>query len=418
MEENQLVLVLGDAEIPGAVRSANIRPAGPDGEGVDSAEVVVSTAALMAVIPDYQARAQLFKRTATERHLEFTGIVDAVTPKGDVTTIKLITGLQLLRETGIGGLGMDEDTVSIEAAWSLLRLWGIDADQINIEGFSSGPIESFEVATSLDGLELVEPVDFGGVLLLPSGVWSRLADGLGPKELWASFAEAEAWALTFVQARTWYEAETEGLKAIDVALAWLAIRANYSTAVLPSSQPRRYRRAWTQSRVTRRDVVVVKRSSTGARWLRAPHDIASQPALELSEMEDLQSVVPLPPAMSLSMQEALIAWRRAAESDDPFAAVVALWEAVEWYTSGIKVGPLFSKVEAALKADAVPHTADEIAVLRRVRKIRNDLIHGTSREAPSAADLTYAIAIVARMLVRRIHRIGSEAPSAARISPR
>jgi hypothetical protein len=122
----------------------------------------------------------------------FTGIIDTMTPTGSVTNIKLITSLQLLRDLSSGGLGMDNEAVSVEAAWSLLRFCGIDAEQNDFEGFEPGPSETFEVATSLDGIELTQTIGLGEVLLLPPGIWSRLTDGLGPDELWQAFAEATA----------------------------------------------------------------------------------------------------------------------------------------------------------------------------------------------------------------------------------
>lgn len=446
MAESRWVLILGETEISGAVVSVSIKPAGPSGEGVESARVIASTATLLAAKADYQAGARLFSVTGAEREIQFTGIVDTVTPMGYVTEIRLVHPLQMLAESGTGGLGMDAGTAPIEAAWSLLRLWGVGSEQINIEGFEPGPEEMFEVAVSLDSVTVAATVGIGEVLLLPHGLWSRMADGLEPVELWRAYAEASAWALTIVQARTFYEAETKGLRAVDVALAWLTSRAHYSTSELPGEQPRRFRRSWTLSRVTRRDVVVVKRSSTGDRWLRAPKDVASQPTLVLEEMEDLRAVVPFPASLPVPLREALLAWRRVAESDDPFAAVVALWECIEFYTADTKVAELFTRAELAtiresaiqglagaqrdrvrevldmlkdpsamlrlaktLEDDRVPLTEEELKVLKRIRKVRNNLIHGRSKDAPSSTDLKHATALVARMLVHRVSRLGEAA---------
>jgi hypothetical protein len=63
--------------------------------------------------------------------------------------------------------------------------------------------------------------------------------------------------------------------------------------------------------------------------------------------------------------------------------------------------------ETALLEDKVPHTEEEITVLRRV-KARNGLIHGRARQAPSRVDLRYATAIVARMLVYRVNKLAGE----------
>lgn len=159
------------------------------------------------------------------------------------------------------------------------------------------------------------------------------------------------------------------------------------------------------------------------------------------------------------MHEAVSAWRRAAEEPNPLAAVVALWEAIEFYASAVKSSKskLFQKAQrkaiyeratrglqgqqlervedvlavlnqpslmmslrAALKEDQVPYTEEEYRLLRSVRDARNEFVHGRSREAPSEADVRHAKAIVNRMLVCRIRRLTTPATAPAvkeQISP-
>lgn len=142
------------------------------------------------------------------------------------------------------------------------------------------------------------------------------------------------------------------------------------------------------------------------------------------------------------MREAFSAWRRAAEETDSLAAVVALWECIEFYVSGVSVRDLFTREERravlrkateglqgeqlekvrnvigrlsdaplmvrlreALGQDSVPYTQEELALLRDLRDLRNDFMHGRSRDLPSEVDLRYAIAIVNRMLVHRVARL-------------
>ncbi len=40
---------------------------------------------------------------------------------------------------------------------------------------------------------------------------------------------------------------------------------------------------------------------------------------------------------------AISAWQRAVKADDPVEALVALWEAIEFYVSGTKSEQLFTK---------------------------------------------------------------------------
>ena len=276
---------------------------------------------------------------------------------------------------------------------------------------------------------------------MPGGTVSRLAAGLGPDYLRERYSEASAWALNLQTARTIFDAESKGLKAIDLALAWLTARAQYSGVAMPGGHPRRFKRAWTLSRVSRRDVIVVRGTATSRRWLRSPIDILLQPTLDLDQIEDIESV-PLPPDLPIQMREALSAWRRAAEETDALAAVMALWEAVEFYTSGTQAPRIFQKatlkavrrratdglegeqlkrvqdvvarlnepplmvrLRVALDEDQVPYEDSELSLLQRLRQVRNDLVHGRSRETPSATDLRYAKAIVNRMLVYRIGRL-------------
>jgi hypothetical protein len=149
------------------------------------------------------------------------------------------------------------------------------------------------------------------------------------------------------------------------------------------------------------------------------------------------------------MREAFLAWRRAAEENDPLAAVVALWECLEFYVSGVSIDQLFTKPErravrkrateglegvqlqrtrevvgrlneapllvrlrAALEQDGVPCTEGELTLLRELRQLRNDFVHGESRNLPSEADLRYAKAIVNRMLVHRLSRLCQLSPIA------
>lgn len=454
MTSQDLVLSFGDAEISLGVISVQIAPAGPDDAGVSSAETVVDTAILAAAAIDYRSEVRIFSVVGGEYEQRFTGLVDSVVPDGDETRINLITSLQLLQESRVGGLGIGKGTNALEATWSLLRAWGIDADKINIEGFTPGPVGMFEVAVALDGIELDEPVTIGGVQLLPRGLVSRLADGLGSEELWKLYADASTWALVLPTASTLIDAEIEGLKAIDVALALITARAQYSASQLPGGQPRTFHRQWTMTRVLRRNVVLVKRSATGGRWLRSLIDLSDRVSLTLDQIEVRTDNSGDWSIQSVTMQEALLAWRRASDSPDPLSAVVALWEAIEFYASGVKTTkifqtaeiesirkaaasgldlekaqrvteilgrinepPLMARLKVALNEDGVPYADHELRLLQRVRKARNDLMHGRSRLPPSHADLRYAIAIVNRMLIYRLNTLTKQSLESSLLLP-
>ena len=132
-----------------------------------------------------------------------------------------------------------------------------------------------------------------------------------------------------------------------------------------------YKRTWAASRVVRRDVVVVNGLYTGKKWLRATQDIPSRPQLDLEEIAEPGLPV-LPSEVTLQLGEAIAAWRRAAEASDPLAAVIAIWEAIEFYAAGTKGDKLFSKSERrAVRARATEGMSGP--KLRRVEQVLEKL---------------------------------------------
>jgi hypothetical protein len=144
------------------------------------------------------------------------------------------------------------------------------------------------------------------------------------------------------------------------------------------------------------------------------------------------------PSLTLQDRLSLLAFARATRESDPLARVHALFEAIEFYTSGITVPKLFSKSERkalvsslpasfsaeqqdrvehlvsnlnkpplriqlmqALDDEAVPMTSGEVDLLWRLRELRNDVAHGRKSELPAAEDVEHATSIVARMLLYR-----------------
>jgi hypothetical protein len=123
--------------------------------------------------------------------------------------------------------------------------------------------------------------------------------------------------------------------------------------------------------------------------------------------------------------------------------VQALWEAIEFYVAGARVPPLFTRKQLSelrsaigaipvdlndeqrqrvlhkigelndpplmmrlrrvLEAEGTPVTDAEIALLRRLRDLRNDAVHGRSTDLPDSEDVRYATSVVSRMLVFRMH---------------
>ena len=68
------------------------------------------------------------------------------------------------------------------------------------------------------------------------------------------------------------------------------------------------------------------------------------------------------------------------------------------------------RLREALRQDNVTYTEEEISLLRKLRNLRNDFVHGRSRELPAEGELRYAKAIVNRMLVYRVARLCQPSP--------
>ena len=312
MKDQRFVVRFGEKEIAEGVVSASTREAA---DNVVYADIIVSNDALLDADPDYQAEARLFSIVASGREALLTGLVDTVTTGAENTEIVLVSHLQLLKESGTAGLGVGAGSYALETTWSLLRAAGIEAERIAFPNFDP-PWEAFEVVTALDGVEMEGDVSIGGVRLLPSGPVSRLADGLGPDFLRQLYSEAPAWALSYQTARTLFEAESRGLKDIDLALTWLMARAQYSSVALPGGPARAFQRSWTASRVSRRDVTLVRGLATGRRWSRSPKNTFHRSALVPERIEAL-ATPPLPSDLPIPLREALGAWHRAVEETEP-----------------------------------------------------------------------------------------------------
>lgn len=257
-----------------------------------------------------------------------------------------------------------------------------------------------------------------------------------PAELRDEF-DAPTHALAFVTARRTYDAEEQGLARIDLALAWLTATLRYGLAELPDGNPRRFSREQSLTRVGRRGIVAVRGLVSTRQWLRQPavRERDGAVALDNTNRRLPQAFQPL----TLQEQHALSALKRATEVPDLLASVHALWEAIEFYTSGATVESMFSKAELKAIRDAmptefsaeqrahaddrighfndpslmvrlrglldkegVPITDGELELLLALRKLRNDVVHGRDSKSPPAEDVEYATSIVARMLVYRV----------------
>lgn len=375
-----------------------------------------------------------------ERIRLFTGQVSNVMPGNDVASMTLIGGMPELREQQIGGLSTDR-VASVELLWSVLRASGMPETRIVIEDFEPGPTEPFEVVIPLGGLRIQNPYSINGVVFTGAPSAHRLVDGLGLEDLGTKFVNASAWAQTIVFDRTLFEAEVAGVRRIRHASARSLVRAHYSWSTTPGGSLRTYRRDLTRTRILLGDTVLVHGLATGRRWLRAMTDAYMRP-----DLLDTQ-VVPLDGQgeqdVPLQLQEASLAWSRVLGASDDIEATAALWDALEFYASGVRVDrliprdaarairrralegleggvrdrvadvlsnltvpPLMVRILAAAKVDEAPLSESDIECLRMLRKFRNDFIHGRNRGQMDETVLRHGTAIVNRLLAHRYYRLG------------
>jgi len=222
--------------------------------------------------------------------------------------------------------------------------------------------------------------------------------------------------------------------------AGLTAQLRYGLTHLPDGSILQFDRRESLAQIFRKDAVSVRGLTTLRQWLRSPRSAKMARFVDLSTTSRRLDKS-LPP-LTLQDQLALLALSRATREPDPLAQVQALWEAVEFYVSGVEVGRMFSKAEcrkirkavmdalpsataeqherldhaigqlnnaplliklkAALDREGVPIADSELDLLWKLRQLRNDVVHGRNSTLPEPEDVEYAVSIIARMLLYRV----------------
>jgi hypothetical protein len=384
---------------------------------------------------DYFSGLVVTARERGEERIRFTGSVVSAHPIEREVTVNAM-GVVSLAESLIGGM-VSRGIPHFELIHLLTRSGGLREEQLNIEGLDALPRETFEVVAPVDGVSITTAVDFAGVRFLPPSVAARALTALDVGEELRTQFEAPSYALALVTAK-------RGLALIDLALAWLTVRLRYGLATLPDGRALPFHRSQSLAHPARRDLVAVRALATTRQWLRRPEAVAEARTVDL--VPDGLRIDPDLVTLTLQERLAILALARASAGTDQLARVLALFEAIEFYTAGVSVEDLFAKSERkavrmslpptltakqrhriehllgdvnnaplrvrlmqALDDDAVPLDSGELELLWRLRDLRNDVVHGRRSELPAAEDVEYGNSIVARMLVYRVARRGREA---------
>lgn len=367
----------------------------------------------------------------------FTGTVVKALPSANGLDLQAITAVQL-QEKIIAGM-TTRNVTGPEMIYTLARSSGIREDRLKIDGLDALVTETLDVYAPIAGLRTDKAAEFGGVQFLPSDVGEAVAQELNSNDQLLGYFGAAAYARATVSATRMLEAEHNGLAAIDLALAWLTTQLRYGAALRPDGEVLGFERMESLTPLTRGDVVYVSGQTSQRRWLRRPAmtNLASSVSLAIGARALDRTL----PSMTLQGKLAFQALYRAANGSDELMQVQDLFEAIEFYCSGVSVPELFSRNEievvrrsaeqlsfeqrrrvddiaAALNSpplmarlrqavsdDGVSISDGEFDLLRKLRKLRNDVVHGRKSDLPIPEDVQYATSIVARFLIYGIPRL-------------
>ncbi len=322
-----------------------------------------------------------------------------------------------------------------EIIWSMTQIGGLPDDGRFIQGFVRRPA-TFAVVVPIAGVKgdkayQIGPVSIFSNRALPLECWETLAIRLMRASSWARARgrSSRSMPVRSGRPRRW------GVSKIELALDLLAVGAQYSLAISPDGGVVPFvRESLFANPVALPLVLVAEKRTDGPsrRWLRdRSTNLRQVPASAIR----VAFAAP-EPELWPQFDEAVRAWRRAVLTTDAVSAVLALWEAIDFYASGISVpcladkesqalrqaidsivllddqrqrvldllarineAPLMVRLRAALKIDHVPFTEEDLSVLQRLRKQRNDALHGRQRGRPDSNDLDLARGFVDRMIV-------------------
>lgn len=393
-----------------------------------------------AGIPDYFGDIAVAHSWHGVEFPHFTGSIVSAKPVNGSVEIEALSAINLF-ESIIPGM-VSRGVPPPELIYVLARSSGIPHERLKIQGIDGLPREIFEIVVPLDGVVIEQRIDFGGVTFLSEEVGAKAIASLEVQDDLKQVFRASGYALALVTTSQMFDAEERGLASVDLALAWLVAQLRYGAAVLPDGSLLKFDRKEALAQPLRRDVVFVRGMSTQRQWLRRPR--SSKQTRFISPTFAERRLSHVLPTLTLQDELAILALSRAARDSEALARVQALWEAIEFYASGMGVERLFTKAEckairtaisgalpelsgkrkermeyavaqlnnapllARLKKllddEGVPIADGEIELLLKLRELRNDVVHGRRSELPAPEHVDYAVSIVSRMIAYRIAR--------------
>ncbi|WP_141743605.1 hypothetical protein [Streptomyces abyssalis] len=328
--------------------------------------------------------------------------------------------------------------------YTLARGGGLRDDQIRVQGIEDLGSEVFEIVCPIRGIEVQDPIRIGSVTIASESA-VELTSIPDPEGFASEFRGFQAYAVAYVTDRLMLSAEKVGIQEIDLCLSWLTVRSRYSVPPLPDGTLHSWDRASMFVSPSRGRFVYLRGLSTHRRWLRIPKQEVNLGNLELAQKHAGLTKPSLFRAAPMNIRQAIVSCARAAKGIDDLDRVLALWEAIEFYVGDTSVPRLFSKSEmkAIRKAmpkldndekssrlgillgdlnspplivkfrrrvaiDGAPVSQSDVDLFVKLRKIRNDAVHGRSLSEPESSEVSQAVAVLSRILVFRMHALGQQ----------
>ncbi len=372
----------------------------------------------------------------------FAGVVEKATVSDDSITLECQGHFGSIKDSAISSTVTNMHP--LEQVYFLVRSTGLSPEQIRIEGIEEFPKETFEILAPIKGVVVESATRIGDVVLLPPNIknFEKVSLPMSDTRIEESFMTADCHAIHITDENLVYEAEKSGSQSIDDTLAWLALRSHDGSShdynrLIP------FHRDATLALPRRMSVIATRGLSTNRRMIRDQDIILRETELNIDHMGEI--LLPRFNAQKDNMTlHAIRAWYRARRSNEPLGSILALWDAVEFYTSGSKPPKIFNKEEARelrkeintlskkfshtqaqrinslyerlneaplvvkfkhqMNEEGVLFSEADIDNLLKLRKIRNNAVHGRGVGYVRHEDLKQGISFLARVITNRFQR--------------
>lgn len=372
---------------------------------------------------------------------------------GDVVNTSLKSGTLIIECSGAAyfsevrmGAYACTKNAGIDLIYATARDGGTPSEMIEID-MGAALFEVFEVVIPVSGISRLEtPYRQGNVLLTSSRDVLNGISQFDHRPLVEDFSKAEVFAVVYRSDLRMHDVEKMALADISATLDWLAIRSQYSLAVLPDGSTPAWSRKIGSARLSARSLAYVRGLLSDRRWLR---DTSTQRDVAPLGLDDESLMLRNPGdlvELSQRVRLALSAYQRAVHEADPASRATQIWEVIEFYAGKTEVPvkfskgdlkrikrslpkdfnvdqtarigdligmlnsvPLLARLRVQIASDGIPITEEEFETLSRLRVLRNDLVHGRVGSAGAvASEIGRGLGLVARIITYWVARENQE----------